>query len=119
VSESEEELARELTEELRKLKVEDVLVSVLIQISAIGYRRLGLTEETREDRDLGQAKLAIDTMRALTPVLEQVVPAELIRDFNSSVANLQLAYAKAASDMSGGQTPGQVPEEQGEGENAD
>jgi hypothetical protein len=98
VSESEEQLARELAEELRKLKVEDVLVSVLVQISAIGYRRLGLTEETNDERDLDQAKLAIDTMKALTPVLGQVVPAELIRDFDSSVANLQLAYAKAAAD---------------------
>jgi hypothetical protein len=101
VSESEEQVARQLAEELRKLRVEDVLVSVLVQISSIGYRRLGLTEDTKEDRDLGQAKLAIDTMKALTPVLGQVVPAELIRDFESSVANLQLAYAKAASDMSG------------------
>jgi hypothetical protein len=98
VSESEEQLARELAEELRKLKVEDVLVSVLVQISSIGYRRLGLTEETKDDRDLAQAKLAIDTMKALTPVLGQVVPAELIRDFESSVANLQLAYAKAAGE---------------------
>jgi hypothetical protein len=98
VSESEEQLARELAEELRQLKVEDVLVSVLVQISAIGYRRLGLTEETKDDRDLGQAKLAIDTMKAITPVLGQVVPPELIRDFESSVANLQLAYAKAAGE---------------------
>jgi hypothetical protein len=98
VSESEEQLARELAEELRKLKVEDVLVSVLVQISSIGYRRLGLTEDTKDDRDLAQAKLAIDTMKALTPVLGQVVPAELIRDFESSVANLQLAYAKAAGE---------------------
>ena len=98
MSESEEQLARELAEELRKLKVEDVLVSVLIQISSIGYRRLGLTEDTKEDRDLDQAKLAIDTMKALTPVLVRVVPAELIRDFESSVANLQLAYAKAVAE---------------------
>jgi hypothetical protein len=98
VSESEEQLARELAEELRKLKVEDVLVSVLIQISSIGYRRLGLTEDTKEDRDLDQAKLAIDTMKALTPVLARVLPGELIRDFESSVANLQLAYAKAAAE---------------------
>jgi hypothetical protein len=98
VSESDEQVARELAEELRKLKVEDVVVSVLVQISAIGYRRLGLTEETKDDRDLDQAKLAIDTMKALTPVLGQVVPAELIRDFESSVANLQLAYAQAASE---------------------
>jgi hypothetical protein len=97
VSESEEEVARELAEELRKLKVEDVLLSVLIQISAIGYRRLGLTEETKDDRDLAQAKLAIDTMKALMPVLGEVVPADLIREFEQSVASLQLAYAKAAS----------------------
>jgi hypothetical protein len=109
VSEREEQVARELAEELRKLKVEDVLVSVLIQISSIGYRRLGLTEETKDDRDLPQTKLAIDTMRALTPVLEQVVPADLIRDFNQSIANLQLAYAKAAADTPGGQTPGHGP----------
>ena len=98
MSESEEQLARDLAEELRKLKVEDVLVSVLVQISSIGYRRLGLTEETKDDRDLGQTKLAIDTMKAITPVLGQVLPPELIRDFESSVANLQLAYAKAAEE---------------------
>jgi hypothetical protein len=94
----EEELARELAEELRKLRVEDVLIQTLITISSIGYRRLGLTPETKEDRDLAQTKMAIDTMRALTPVLEKVVPDELIREFNQSVANLQLAYAKAASE---------------------
>ena len=97
MSESEEQVARELAQELQKLKVEDVLISVLIQISAIGYRRLGLTEETKDDRDLPQAKLAIDTMKALMPVLGEVVPADLIRDFEQSVANLQLAYATAAS----------------------
>jgi Domain of unknown function (DUF1844) len=98
VSEGEEQVARELADELRKLKVEDVLVTVLIQISSIGYRRLGLTEDTKDDRDLEQAKLAIDTMKALTPVLAGVLPGELIRDFESSVANLQLAYAKAAAE---------------------
>jgi hypothetical protein len=76
---------------------------VLVQISSIGYRRLGLTEETREDRDLGQAKLAIDTMKALTSVLAQVVPAELVLEFERSVAELQLAYVKAVSEGAGGE----------------
>jgi hypothetical protein len=100
VSEKEEQerVARELAEELRKLRVEDVVIQTLIHVSSMGYRRLGLTEQTKEDRDLEQARLAIETMKALTPVLELVVPAELIRDFNSSVANLQLAYAKAAQE---------------------
>jgi hypothetical protein len=98
VSEDQEQLSAELAEELRKLKIEDVLIQTLITVSSIGYRRLGLTPETKDDRDLDQASLAIETMQALTPVLERMVPGELIRDFNQSVANLKLAYAKAASD---------------------
>jgi hypothetical protein len=95
---SPEELARELAEELRRLRVEDVLIQSLVSISSIGYRRLGLTEDTRADRDLEQARLAIETLRAVTPVLEQVVPAELVQQFQEQVASLQLAYAKAASE---------------------
>jgi len=98
VSEDERELAERLAEELRRLKVEDVLVQTLMTVSSIGYRRLGLTEDTNADRDLDQVRLAIETMQALTPVLGQVVPAELVRDFEQSVANLQLAYAQAAAD---------------------
>jgi hypothetical protein len=117
VSEGEEQVARELADELGKLKVEDVLIGALIQISSIGYRRLGLTPETKDDRDLGQARLAIETLRAVTPVLENVVPPDLVRDFNQSVANLQLAYAQATQDASPAEpdtTPRQAP---GHGEN--
>jgi len=93
-----EELARELAEELRRLRVEDVLIQTLVTISSIGYRRLGLTEDTLGDRDLEQSRLAIETLRAVTPVLEQVAPAELVQQFAEQVASLQLAYAKAASE---------------------
>ena len=101
-----ERLARELADQLSKLCGEDVVINTLMTVSSLGYRRLGATPDTREDRDLEQARLAIETMRALTPVLEAFVPAELVRDFNSSVANLQLAYAKAAAEGGGaGETP--------------
>jgi hypothetical protein len=93
-----EEIARELAEELRRLRVEDVLVSTLVQVSSIGYRRLGLTEESREERDLPQTALAIETMRALVPVLEDFLPEELLASFEDQIANLQLAYAKAAKE---------------------
>ena len=99
----EEQLARQLAEELRRPRIEDVLIQTLITVSSIGYRRLGLTEDTKDDRDLQQAKLAIDTMVALTPVLENVVPEELVRDFNQSVASLQLAYAQAAGEGADGE----------------
>jgi hypothetical protein len=100
--EEQEALARELAEELRKLRVEDVLVNTLIQVSSIGYRRLGLTEDTREERDLGQSHLAIDTMSALVPVLEGFLPKEIVSGFQEQIANLQLAYAKAAAETEAG-----------------
>ena len=99
----EEQLAQQLAEELRRLRIEDVLIQTLITVSSIGYRRLGLTEDTKDDRDLQQAKLAIDTMSAMTPVLEKVVPEELIREFQQSVASLQLAYAQAAGKGADGE----------------
>jgi hypothetical protein len=99
----EEQIAEALAEELAKLRVENILVGALIQVSSVGYSRLGLTEDTEDQRDLEQTRLAIETMRALVPVLQQVVPEELIRDFEQSVANLQLAYAKARSEEAGGE----------------
>ena len=97
-----EAVARELAEELRKLRVEDVLVNALVHVSSIGYRRLGLTEDSRDERDLPQTALAIETMQALVPVLEDFLPAELVASFEEQVASLQLAYAKAAKESADG-----------------
>lgn len=90
---SEEEIREQLEEELRKLKVSDLLVQTLYSVSALGYRRIG-----EEDRDLEQAKLAIEALRALVPVMEGTVPQEMISDLNQVTANMQLAYAKAVSE---------------------
>ena len=90
---SEDELRQQLEDELRRLKVSDVVVQTIYTLSSLGYRRL-----TAEDRDLDQARLAIEALRALVPVLEGAVPEDVIRDFNQVRANMQLAYAKAVAD---------------------
>jgi hypothetical protein len=90
---SQEELIEQLEAELKKLKISDVLVQTVFTVSSLGFAKL-----REEDRDLDQVKLAIESMRALVPSLEGAVPAEVIRDFNQMVANLQLAYAKAVTD---------------------
>jgi len=99
----EQEIAEVLAEELAKLRVENILVGALIQVSTVGYRKLGLTEETESERDLEQTRIAIETMKALVPILQQVIPEDLLRDFEQSVAGLQLAYAKAKSEEAGGE----------------
>ena len=90
---SQEELIEQLEAELKKLKVSDVLVQTVFTVSSLGFAKL-----QERDRDLEQVKLAIESMRALVPSLEGAVPAEVVRDFNQMVANLQLAYAKAVAD---------------------
>lgn len=92
-----EELIQELEEELKRVKISDLLVQTLYTVSSLGYARLGT-----ESRDLEQAKLAIEAMRALVPVLEGVVPEQVIGDFNQVTANMQLAYAKAVSEGESG-----------------
>ena len=88
---SDEQLLQQLEEELKKLKVSDLLVQTLYTVSSLGYRNL-----SDEARDLDQARLAIETLRALLPVLEGVVGEEILRDFKQVTSNLQLAYADAA-----------------------
>ena len=80
---SDAELLRQLEEELKKLKVADLLVQTLYTVSSLGYRKL-----SDEDRDLDQARLSIEALTALLPVLEGAVGEDVIRDF-------QLAYADA------------------------
>jgi len=88
-----DELLNQLEEELKALKVSDLLVQTLYTVSSLGYRRL-----SEQDRDLDQARLAIEALRALVPVLEGSAGEELLRDFKQVTANLQLAYAEAAKN---------------------
>ena len=88
---SDEQLLQQLEEELKKLKVSDLIVQTLYTVSSLAYRKL-----SDEDRDLDQARLAIETLRALVPVLEGAVGEEIVRDFKQVTSNLQLAYADAA-----------------------
>ena len=87
----ERELVEQLQRELNKLKVSDLLLQTLYTVSSLGYHRL-----SGEARDLDQARLAIETLRAVVPVLEGAVGDDVVRDFRQVTANLQLAYADAS-----------------------
>lgn len=86
----------ELLEHIRQLKVSDLLLSMLPTVAQLGYAKL-----EPEGRDLEQAKLAIESLRALVPVLSGAVPEEVLHDFEQATANLQLAYARAVGDELG------------------
>ena len=87
------ELVEQLQAELDRLQVSDLLLQTIYTISSLGYHRL-----TGESKDLDQARLAIEALKALLPVLQGAVPEEAVRDFNQVLVNMQLAYATAAGE---------------------
>ena len=82
----------QLIEQIRRIKVSDMLLSSMSTIAQLGYAKL---EES--SRDLVEAKLAIDALAALVPVLDGTADEALVRDFRQVVTNLRLAYTDAAA----------------------
>ena len=84
----------DLRDALDKIGVADILVNALSATASIGFRRV-----SAETRDLEQVRLAIESLRALEPVLrEGGVDDAIVRDLEQARTNLQLAYAKAVED---------------------
>jgi hypothetical protein len=82
----------ELLDAVRSMKVPDLVLSTVATLAQLGFAKL---EEST--RDLEQARLAIEAVKALLGTLESAVPEEVLRDFNQVLANLQVAYAEAAT----------------------
>jgi len=104
---SEEELRARLEEELKKITVRDVLVQTAVTLVNLGGQRLGLTEQSRDARDVAQTRTAIDAVRALMPLLERDDP-DVVRPLRDALAQLQMAYANevGAGEPPAGGEPG-------------
>ena len=88
MSESQAEpTAEQVVEELRNVKVGDLLVHTSSMFASLAYGKLA-----PDTRDLDDARLAIEVLRALVPLL----PEDQRAGVQQVVANLQLAYADAA-----------------------
>ena len=81
--------AEELVAELRKAKVSDLLVHTCSLLASLAFGKLA-----PDLRDLDQARLAIDALKALAAAARG---GPRRRDVQQVVANLQLAYADAAA----------------------
>ena len=81
-----EPTAEQVVEELRKLKVVDMLLSSASMFASLAYGKLA-----PDVRNLEEARLAIDALRAILPL----IPEDQRRDIQEVVTNLQLSYADA------------------------
>ena len=100
---SEEDLRDQLEAELRRLRVDDVLLQTVVSLLNLGARRAGLAGAGDDEVDLGQVEAAIEGARSLLEVLERRAPTDLapLRD---ALAQLQMVYAqKRRSAPTGGE----------------
>jgi hypothetical protein len=74
----------------------------VVTLVNLGGQRLGLSEATEDVRDLEQSRLAIDSVRALLPLLESdEQEAAQLRPVRDALAQLQLAYAQQVQSGEG------------------
>jgi hypothetical protein len=101
---SEEELRaayeQQLEEQLKTLRVEDVIVQTIVTLVNLGGRRAGLAPGTESERDPEQLRLAIEGARALLGLIETELGPDgaAIRE---ALSQLQLAYTQLAGGAAG------------------
>jgi hypothetical protein len=90
---SEQELRAAYEAELKKIRVEQILLEQVVTLINLGMRKTGMAPGTEDERDPGQVRMAIEGVRALTPLLEQAAP-EQVQPIREAVSQLQLAYVR-------------------------
>jgi len=92
---SEQEMRAAYEAELKRLRVEDVLVQTVVSLLNLGGRKAGLAPGTEDERDPAQLRLAIEGARALMPLVEPVLGAEAAQ-VREILTQLQMTYAQSA-----------------------
>lgn len=96
----EEVTPEQLAEQIRQLKVADILFSTVSTLGQLAYVKL-------DARQFDEARLAIDGIAALLPALAGHTDEQTLRDFNQLLANVRIAYAsgKDGDDAPATDTP--------------
>lgn len=90
---TEEELRQAYEEEMKHIKVEDILVQTLVSLLNLGGRRAGLVPGAEEERDPQQLGQAIEGARALLPLVEGALGQDA-GQIRQALSQLQLAFAR-------------------------
>src|SRR3954452_22435693 len=93
----EEQFRRQIEEQLKKLRVEDVLLQTVVTLVNLTGRRLTVEEE----KDLAQAHTGIEAVRALLPLC----PQDQLGPVKDALSQLQMVYAREVQQPAEGPQP--------------
>ena len=102
---SEEELRAAYEEEIKRVRVEHILLDNVVTLINLGMRRTGLQPGTEDERDVAQVRLAIESVRALLPLIESVAPEQL-NPIKQALSQMQLAFVRIGGAPAPGEDPG-------------
>ena len=106
-SPSEEEVRAALEEQMRQLRVEDLVLQSVASLINLTARRIAKEDE----RDLAQAKIGIEAIRALSGLL----PEEAAGQVRQALSELQMLYAREAGGGDAEPAPDQPPQDRPSG----
>jgi hypothetical protein len=93
---TDDELRAAYDDELKRIRVDDVLIQTVVSLLNLAARRAGLTEAAEEEVDFAQVAQAIEATRALLPLVEPLLGAEA-KQVRDALSQLQLAYARSGA----------------------
>jgi hypothetical protein len=93
---TEDELRAAYEQQLKQIKVDDVLVQTVLSLINLGSLRAGVVPGNEGEADPQQLRQAIEGVRALLPLVEPALGPDA-RQIREAVSRLQMEYARLAS----------------------
>jgi len=91
---TEEEVRARIEEQIRNLRVQDLMVESVVSVLNLTARRIAKEDE----RDLDQARIGIDAVKAWVDLL----PDDAATQIRNALSELQMLYAAAVEEGGGG-----------------
>ena len=108
---TEEELRAAYEAEIKRIRVDQVLLEHVVTLVNLGMRRTGLAGGTQDERDVEQVRIAIDAIRAQLPLLERTA-GDKIGPIRDALSQLQMAFVKIGGAQAAGEPEGAPSPEQ-------
>jgi len=105
---SEEELMAAYEEQMKSIRVEEVVVQSLASLIEIGGRRAGLVPGAQDEADPTQLQVAIEAIRALQPVVAPLIGPNKSQ-IDQALSQLQLAFAQMTGQSTAPGAEGGAP----------
>ena len=97
LSPEQEQMLRQMEEEMRRVRVQDLVAQSVVSILNLSYRRIAKEDE----RDLEQARVGIEAIRGMVDALDP----EAQREIRNALSQVQVLYAQAAGEGDAGPAP--------------